>query len=93
MKARTPTGRVVTVRPHGTAEVHGIDYGPTRLHSENGTTLVLRVDGHMAWSGRGQRRYASPSLLVFKIDDIRLHAGGTVYTVTGMIEIPQGRKS
>lgn len=93
-RSPAPMGSRLRLRPDGTVETFGIDYETRKITVEccNDSTLVLRVPGRSCWSGRfGDRHYAPPELLVFRIL-ARSKKDPNCLRVEGLIEISLARK-
>lgn len=89
-----PLGNQLHLNKNGTVSIHGIDYGgKLSLVEENSEAVVIKVHGHTGWSGRGQTKYFSPEILVFKVKDVVSdNDGNRVLFVQGLITLSLARK-
>ncbi len=89
----TPLGKSIRVTSKGAASVAGVNYGSdVKLHAVNDHAIVLRVPGQYRWAGVDLRKYESPSLLVYAIDEVYEHEDYTAYSVHPLIELDLSKR-
>lgn len=62
-------GFTVHVYPDGKVDMVGLDLGgKATLMAIKGDTLMVKIDGHTGWSGRGQRDYYPARIAVYEVE-------------------------